>query len=410
MSTATIPTIQLPSDADASGRSFGDEERALLHEVLESGVLNCTRGTQVRELEKELAEWLGVQHCRAVASGTAAVHTAVAAVDPAPGDEIVTTPITDMGAITPILYQAALPVFADVDLETYNVTADTIEKRLTRRTRAVIVTHLFGGACDMDPIVELCRARGIPVIEDCAQAYGAVYRGRRVGTLGDIGCFSLQQGKHVSSGEGGLVVTDDPELHRRMVLFSDKAWGYGDEHPDHYFLALNYRMTELAGAVARAQLAKLPAMLEQRVAMAERLRSGIAGVPGVSPPAVVDGARHVYWKFPLRVASAVVDGGALALGARLKEAGVWCAPRYVQKPAFECQVLRDQVTFGGSRFPFEGPQRDGEPPVVYDREQTPGAIEALERVVVLPINERYRPEHVDFVAERIDAVARELAR
>lgn len=408
MTTATIPTIQLPSDADASGRSFGGAERALLHQVLESGVLNCTRGTQVRELEREFAEWLGVSHCRAVASGTAAVHTAVAALDPAPGDEIVTTPITDMGAITPILYQAAIPVFADVDPETYNVTADTIEKRLTRRTRAVVVTHLFGGVCDMDPIVELCRARDIPVIEDCAQAYGAVYRGRRAGTLGVVGCFSLQQGKHMTSGEGGLVVTDDPELHRRMVLFSDKAWGYGDEHPDHYFLALNYRMTELAGAVARAQLARLPDMLERRVAVAKRLHRAIADVPGVNPPAVVDGARHVYWKFPLRVDPTVVAGGAVALGARLKDAGVWCAPRYVQKPAFECRVLRDQVTFGGSRFPYEGPQRDGEPPVVYDRAQTPGAIDALERVVVLPINERYRPEHVDFVAEQIHAAAESL--
>lgn len=404
MSTST-EEVQLPSDADASGRSFGDEERALVDEVLASGVLNCTRGTKVRQLETEFARWLGTQHCRAISSGTAAIHTAIAALDPEPGDEIVTTPITDMGAITPILYQSAIPVFADVDPITYNVTADTIEKRLTPRTRAVIVTHLFGGACDMDPILELCHDKGLPIVEDCAQAYGATYGGRNVGTLGAIGCYSLQQGKHVSSGEGGLVVTDDPDLHRRMVLFSDKAWGYGDESPDHYFLAPNYRMTELAGAVALAQLRKLPAMLEQRLAMAERLRAAIADVAGVEAPAIHPGATHTYWKFPLRVDPEVIPGGAVALGARLRKTGVWCAPRYVQKPAFECQVLRDRVTFGNSRFPFDGPYRNGHPPVAYGRDQTPGAIDALEHVVVLPINERYRSEHVDFVAEAIRAAA-----
>src|SRR5262249_52654353 len=212
--------LDLPSDANASGRSFGPEELALLREVIESGTLNCTRGTMVRKFEERFAGFLRIPHCRAVASGTAAVHTAVAAIDPEPGDEIVTSPITDMGAITPILYQTAIPVFADVDPRTYNVTAETIAARLTPRTRAVIVTHLFGNPCRMAPILELCGARKIPVIEDCAQAFGTTIDGQAVGTLGAIGCFSLQQGKHMTTGEGGMVVTSDPALARRMVLFS----------------------------------------------------------------------------------------------------------------------------------------------------------------------------------------------
>lgn len=400
--------VSLPSDADASGRSFGEAELRRLGEVIASGTLNCTRGTMVKEFEERFARWLGVDHCRAVTSGTAAVHTAVAAIDPEPGDEIVTTPITDMGAIAPILYQTAIPVFADVDPRTCCVTADTIEACLGERTRAVIVTHLFGNACEMGPIAELCESRGLPLIEDCAQAYGTTWRGRPVGTFGAVACFSMQQGKHMSTGEGGMVATSDADLFRRMVLFSDKAWGYGDEDPDHYFLAPNYRMTELCGAVALAQLERLDGMIEQRVAMAERLTAAISDLPGIHPPTVGPEVRHTYWKYPLRVDDRV-RGGADALGAFLKEHGVWCAPRYVRKPAFECRVLRDRVTFGDSRFPFEGPHRGDAPPVTYDRATTPGTVEALARVVVLPINERYQAAHVDHLAAIIGEAARQLA-
>jgi len=392
----------LPSEGDISGRSFGEEELALLKKVIASGTLNCTKGTVVRDFESRFAKSLGMPFCRTTTSGTAAVHTAVAAVDPEPGDEIITSPITDMGAITPILYQTAIPVFADVDPLTYNVTAATISKKITRRTRAVIVTHLFGNTCDMDPIVDLCRQKGIKLIEDCAQAFGATYNGKPVGTMGDIGAFSLQQTKHMTAGEGGMVVARDEALSRRMRLFIDKAWGYGDPKPDHYFLAMNYRMTELTGAVALAQFEKLPAMVKQRVAMADRLTAKIEGVKGVKPPKKTPGCAPVYWRYALRV-----DKGADAFGAKLKEAGIFCAPRYVQKLAFECEVLRDQRTFGKSRFPYVGEQRRGEPEVVYRVEDTPGAIEALAGVVVLPWNEKYTEQHVDFIADNIRRVAQE---
>jgi dTDP-4-amino-4,6-dideoxygalactose transaminase len=399
----------LPSEADISGRSFGDEELALLRKVVASGTLNCTKGTVVREFEAKFAASLGLPFCRTTTSGTAAVHAAVAAVDPEPGDEIITSPITDMGAITPILYQTAIPVFADVDPLTYNVTAESIERKLTRRTRAVIVTHLFGNACDMDPIIELCRRKGIRLIEDCAQAFGCTYKGKPVGTLGDIGCFSLQQTKHMTAGEGGMVVARDEGLSRRMRLFIDKAWGYGDPKPDHYFLAMNYRMTELTGAVALAQFEKLPAMLKQRVAIAENLTRQIEGIPGVRPPQKTPGCHPVYWRYALRVDADVLRGRADALGAKLKEAGIFCAPRYVQKLAFECEVLRDQRTFGKSRFPYVGEQRKGEPEIVYRKEDTPGAIEALAGVVVLPWNEKYTEEHATFIAGAIRQAAQELS-
>ncbi len=401
--------VSLPSDANASGRSFGEEELALLREVIESGTLNCTKGVQVNRFTDRFAQMTGASVCKAVTSGTAAMHTAIAAIDPEPGDEVITTPITDMGAITPILFQTAIPVFADVDPLTYNVTAKTLAARITRRTRAIVVTHLFGNPCDMDPILELCRSRNIPLIEDCAQAFGAEYKGIPVGRFGAVGAFSLQQGKHITSGEGGMVITSDEKLGRRMKLFIDKAWGYGDAKPDHYFLAPNYRMTELAGAVASAQLEKLPLLVERRIAMVARLNRAIEGAPGVSAPKVTAGAKHTYWRYALRVDREIIRGGADALGKLLAAEGVFCGPRYIQKLAFECEVLRDQRTFGNSRFPFVGAHRTNDPPVVYDVRDTPGAVEALAGVVVLPWNERYTDEHVDFIAEVIRAAAAKLA-
>src|SRR5207248_1350396 len=237
------PPLPLPSDQDATGRTLGEEEIALVSAAIRTGTLTSTKGAFVKQLESRWAAIQGVQHAHACSHGSAAIHCAVAAIDPEPGDEIVTSPITDMGALTPILYQAAIPVFAEVDPATWNVTAKTIEPVLSQRTKAIVVTHLFGNPCEMDEILRLADSRGIPVIEDCAQAFLAKSQGRYAGTIGTISCFSLQQGKHITTGEGGLVATDDPKLARLLNLFINKAWGYGDANPDHYFLALNYRMS-----------------------------------------------------------------------------------------------------------------------------------------------------------------------
>jgi dTDP-4-amino-4,6-dideoxygalactose transaminase len=298
--------LQLPSDQDASGRTLGDDEIQAVAEAIASGTLTSTKGRFVRAFETAFARTLGVKHAYACSSGTAAVHLAVAAINPNPGDEIVTSPITDMGALTPILYQGAIPVFADVDDRTCNVTATTIAARLSERTKAIVVTHLFGNPCEMDAILALAAARHIPVIEDCAQAFLATDRGRLGGTLGSIGCFSLQQGKHITTGEGGIVTTNDDALARHMFLFINKAWGYGDAKPDHYFLALNYRMSELQGAVALAQLPKLQGVVDQRVRLAERFTGLLQDVPGIQVPWAAPDARHVYWKYSLMVDDRVI--------------------------------------------------------------------------------------------------------
>jgi len=406
-SRSTMKTISLPTDQNTSGRTLGQEELDLLAEAISSGMLFSPKGRFVKELESKFAESLGIAHAYACTSGTAAIHIAVAAIDPEPGDEIITTSITDMGALTPILYQGAIPVFADVDPLTCNVTAETIEPRISPKTKAIIVTHLFGNPCKMDEIMELADSHGIPVIEDAAQAFGAEYRGRKIGTIGAIGCFSMQQGKHITTGEGGLVVSDDPALARRAFLHVHKAWGYGDEKPDHYFLALNYRMSELQGAVAAAQLPKLPGVVSARIETADRLTELLEGVPGIQTPVIESGARHTYWKYCLRVDGDAIEGGSPALGAALGEKGIFSAPRYIQKPAFMCQVFRDQVTFGTSRYPFTLARPEA---VDYDASLFPGTYSGLEGVLVLPWNEKYTQEHVDFIGAAVADAVEKLSR
>ena len=396
--TAAFETMVLPSDQTADGRMLGSEELENLRQAIDSGTLTSTKGNFVKHLECEFAGRVGMKFCHASSSGSSALHTAFAAIDPEPGDEFITTPITDMGGLTPILYQGAIPVFADVDYRTCNVTAKTIADRISERTKAIIVTHLFGNPCDMDPIMELANKHKIPVIEDCWQAFDATYDGKKVGSFGELGCFSLQQGKHITTGEGGLTVTNNEAYERRVFLFVNKAWGYGDANPDHYFAALNYRMNELTGAVALAQLNKLDASVAGRVTMAKLLTEQISDIEGIETPFIHPKATHTYWKYCLTVDPAVIPGGAVGLAAKLKKRGIFSAPRYIQKPAFECQVIAQQRTFGNSRFPFTLARPEA---VDYTRDKFPGTYKGLERVLVLPWNERYTAEHVDFLARSL---------
>jgi len=396
--TTERKNIKLPNDQDISGRTFGEEELNAVKEVLESGTLITTKGKFGKLLEKDFAEKLGVKYAYACNSGSAAVHVAIAAINPNPGDEIITTSITDMGALTPIVYQGAIPVFVDVDPKTLNVTAETIEAALSDKTKAVIVTHLFGNPCEMEAIMKLADSKGIPVIEDTAQSFLATVDGKKVGTIGKIGAFSFQQGKQMTTGEGGIVVTNDDEIARRLYLCINKAWGYGDENPDHYFIALNYRMTELQAAIAYEQLKKLDASVSQRQKMAALLDEKIADIDGIESYKPSDNATMTYWKFCLRVDDEKIENGSVGLAKALRTYDVASAPRYVVKPAYKCMVFRDQNTFGDSHYPFNLARPEA---VDYSDDKFQGTLKGLHDVLVLPINEKYTEEHIEFLAESI---------
>ena len=394
-------TIFLPSDRDATGRSLGEEELELLREAIAGGNLFCVPGNMVPRFEREFAELYGVPHARAVTSGTAAVHTALGALDIAPGDEIVTTPITDMGAITPILFQGAVPVHADVDPDTLNVTAETIRPRITPRTRAIIVTHLFGNPCVMDPIMALATEHGLPVLEDSAQAYLATYKGRLCGTIGNIAAFSFQQGKHMTTGEGGMVLSADPGLARRARVWADKGWNYDSQAPDHEFMGLNYRMTELQGAVGLAQLRKLPEMIRARVRSVRALLERIEDVPGVKAATVDPDAEATWWRIPLLIDEDEAGVSPAEIESSLKRVKVWAKAGYISRPTFHCAQFTDKRTFRDTWWPYSAHPAPLPPETL---EEYPGCRDALKRVLVIPWTEKHEDEHAEYVADQIRSV------
>jgi perosamine synthetase len=394
-----------PSIADASGRVFGSEEVAALAKVIARGTLWRVGGVEVAALEEEFASLLSVPYAVASTSGTAALHLAVAAVSPEPGDEVIVPPITDFGTVIAVLAAGAVPVFADVDPVTGCLTPETVEAAITDRTRAVIVVHLFGGPAPVDEIVQRCRPRGIPVIEDCAQAYLTVPDGGGgfAGARGDIGCFSLQQSKHITAGDGGLTVTADERLAERMRLFADKGWPRNTLQRTHLFLGLNYRMTELVGAVARVQLTRLKDVVDARRRVARRLVEELADRPGLRLPPLDVVDRHSFWTFPILIDPDRLGAGNAGFGAALLAEGLPVTPGYLDRPVHLVPALTERRTFGTSGFPLTSPPARKE--MRYARGDCPVAERMVDStLLVLACNERYTDADVDDLVAGITKV------
>jgi dTDP-4-amino-4,6-dideoxygalactose transaminase len=386
-----------PSAIEPAGRTLGDEEAKALAEVLASAKLNFTvGGTQTPALETEFAALLGVDHAVACSSGTAALHLAVGAVDPAPGDEIITSPLTDFGTVIPILAQNAVPVFADVDPGTGILDPTSVEALISERTRAIVAVHLFGAAAPVDVLRNIADRRGLTLIEDCAQAYlAALPDGRLAGTVGHAGCFSLQQYKHITCGDGGLAVSADADFARTMRLFADKGWPRDTGGRTHVSYGMNYRITELQAAVARAQLAKLPGVVSRRRRAAQRLADALRPLTGLSVPADPD--RHAVWLFPvvLDVDAAGADNRAYA--AALAAEGVPVSAGYLSQPVYGYPVLAHRRLYGGSGFPFTSPPARAE--VNYGPGLCPQAERLIDRtLLVVQWNEAYTDADVDEIA------------
>ena len=396
----------LPSFLSSSGRTFGVEEETLLLEAIRSGCLSRNGGRMVKGLEADFAKALGVKHAVASSSGTSSLHLAVGALNLEPGDEVIVPPITDIGTILPVLWQNAVPVFADVDPHTLVLDPASVERVISPRTRAVMAVHLAGTPCPMDELIALCRARNIVLIEDCSQAFWAEYDGKLVGSMGDLSCFSLQQSKHMTCGEGGLTLTNDDAWARRALLFSDKAWPReaGSLGSSRFlFLSQNYRMSELNGAVAWAQLGKVADTVARRRRSAERLTQEIAGISGVHPPTVPANTRPAYWLYMLRIEDEA-GTDAKTFGEALTAEGVPAWVQYIVDPLYMSPVFAQRATYGTSGYPFSA-----YPSQTFERGLCPNAERALQHVIAIQWNENYSEEHVAQIAAAIRKVAAALA-
>ncbi|MCL5005701.1 MAG: DegT/DnrJ/EryC1/StrS family aminotransferase [Acidobacteria bacterium] len=397
----------LPTFLEYAGRTFGREEEELVLRALRSGCLSRNGGVMVAALEREFAARLGAARAVACSSGTAAVHLAVAALNPEPGDEFIVPPITDMGTILPVLWQNCVPVFADVDPETLTIDPDDVERNITDRTRAIIAVHLAGQPCQMAQLRTLADRYHITLIEDCAQAYWAKCDGKLVGTLGDAACFSLQQSKHITCGEGGLMVTSRPELADRAGLFADKAWPRDSKDlggARFLFLAQNYRMSELQGAVALAQLPKVAEVAQRRRQRALLLTEMLANVPGVRPPTVPVNTDPSYWLYMLHIDEGAAAVSTAQFGEALLAEGVPAWVQYIVKPLYLASLITELRTYGNSQYPFHPYGRQE-----YKAGLCPQAERALNHVIAIHWNENYSESQVEQIRTAIVKVARHFA-
>lgn len=285
---------------------YSEDEIEAVSRVLRSGKVNYWTGNEGRVFEKEFAVFTGCRYAVALANGTVALDVALRALNIGPGDEVITTPRTFIATVSSIVNVGATPVFADVDLNSQNITADSISKVLTKKTKAILVVHLAGFPAEMDQIMDLAEVNKLFVIEDCAQAHGAKYKGRSVGSIGHIGSWSFCQDKIISTGgEGGMVTTNSKELWSKMWSYKDHGKSYdavyNENHPPgykwvHYSLGTNYRMTEMQAAIGRIQLKNLDIILNKRYLNAMKLQNLLKNYLEIKFQKVPEYIKHAYYK------------------------------------------------------------------------------------------------------------------
>lgn len=281
------------------------EDMDAAYEVVKSGRYQGSPGApQISALQEEWAAYVGTRYCIALNSGTAALHAAVAAAGVGPGDEVITSPITFLTSATSIMYQNGVPVFADIDPVTYNLTPAAVLKAISEKTKAIVPVHIFGLPADMDEINQIAKKHNLLVIEDACQAHGAFYRGRKTGALGDMAAFSLEKSKGLTGGgDGGLLTTDSEELARKaeMVGRFGEILKKGEKRDYNAFtLGWMYRMDEILAASARSRLRRLDADNARRQENCSYLTSQLKGIPGVIPPAVPADRTHTFYLYAVR--------------------------------------------------------------------------------------------------------------
>jgi perosamine synthetase len=281
-----------------------DSDIELVTETLRSGKLSWFNNEHVPLLEREWADYVGVPYSIAVNSGTAALHAAVAAAGVGPGDEVIVPALSFLASASSVLHHQGIPVFVDVDPETFTIDPELLDEALSARTKAIVAVHLHGLPADMDRINAFAAQHGLKVIEDAAQAHGAIYHGKVVGSLGDLGAFSIMAGKNLATaGEGGLLTTSDPELRNRadsLKMFGEKVGADGARDYNARTMGWNYRLSSVLAAYARGQLSRLDRYTDEVQLGAETLAKVLADLPGVKPPVVPAGRTHVYHHFRVR--------------------------------------------------------------------------------------------------------------
>ena len=378
-----------------------EDELEELITIAQSGLFSRYSGQTVNELEIDLAKYYQTNYAVTCTSGTAALHGFLVALDFPPGSEIITTSVADIGIVIPIIYENLVPVFADIDPETYNITAKNVEKKITKKTKAVIAVHLAGNPCDLDSLVDHCNKYELILLEDFSQAHGAKWDGKKVGSYGKISYGSFQQSKQITCGEGGVIVTNDKELRRRAFIGVDKAWQrhLPLEKRFYEFLAPNVRFNALQAAVLRPQLKRLDSLIERKRSIAEKLRQGIAHLSEyIKPQKIYSNSFHSYYSFPLFATDNNFRNKLVDLLEH--KYNMYCARGYANPvPLYQCvNPLIDPKKYG-KEFVYSS-QR-------YPEGTCINAEDLLKRSFLIPFNENYTDEEVLDISNRLSSAISE---
>mgnify|MGYP001161924552 CR=1 FL=1 len=394
---------QIKTTPFGTGNRFGDAELQELKEALEQGTLFYHYGHKVKQFLQKFNEMYGVKYSVATSSGTAAIHVALGAAGITAGDEVITSPITDQGTVIGILYQNAIPVFADVLPDTYNLDPLSLEACITERTKAIVVVHLAGNPCDMDAIMAIAHKYNLKVIEDCAQSYLCYYKGRLTGTIGDYGCFSTNDFKHISTGDGGMVTVNSGQEEDYSIThaFADKNYQRFDHavSRDIHHIAPNYRMTELQGAVGIAQLDKLDWICTTRNTYGTMLIDGLSGLAGIHPPRITEGGVSSFWFFLFRLDTAMLKGSVDDFVAALNAEGISCVRGYIPQPVYLQPLFQTKEAYPGTNYPFNLSE------VSYEEGICPQAEIVLQSSVRMGISEFYTVSDIEEMIAAIRKVA-----
>lgn len=344
--------------------SYGPEEVAAASSVVKSGMLsrfvgawheNFYGGPKVREFEEAWASFFSVRHAISVNSATSGLIAAIGAIGAEPGDEIIVSPWTMSASATAILVWNAIPVFADIEQDTFNLDVNSIREKITKNTRAIVVPDIFGHPAELGAIVALARERGLKVIEDAAQAPAARYRDGYAGTIGDIGVFSLNYHKHIHTGEGGMCVTNDPALAERMQLIRNHAEavvGPKGTADLNNMIGFNFRLGEVEAAMGIAQLKKLERLAADRVRVGRQLTDGLVGLTGLTTPVIKTACSHVYYVYGMTLDIAAIGVPRTRLVEALSAEGV---PGLINgyTNVHLLPIYQKRLAFGSKGYPWK---------------------------------------------------------
>jgi dTDP-4-amino-4,6-dideoxygalactose transaminase len=384
---------------------WGEPERERLDAVAAQDTLFYWKGPQTTALIGKFQQHYPLKYVMSCSSGTAAIHIAMAAAGIAPGEEVITTPISDIGSLIGILFQQAVPVFADVEPHTYNFDPKSVEKLITPKTKAILAVHLCGNPCRMEELRRIADKHNLILIEDSAQAWGAMYRGKPISTIGHIGCFSLQNSKQITCGDGGIVASNDERFGPRLQPFGDK--GFDRLHPKApaELLGPNYRMSEPQAAVAAAQMDRVEKLSARRSELGNYLTTQLQSIPGVHVHEVDSADRSTYHIYFVKLDLSKLRCDRNQFSAALRAEGVESSPGYISELLYERPVFQKHAFFAGE-WPIK---KFGLTNMDYTKVKCPVASDVLKTIVRIQVHEAMSEEYLKEVGAAVRKVAKYFA-